>query len=191
MLAHVVHRLVLVLLAVGSMTCACTQSDAPTAAAGTPSPVVSAASPARQTPEPSAGSTAYAAGIKAAPTVFLPETDEFGIVVRTARTDGRVSVDIDRVDMLSGDEGKRAAAAAGQDYSNDYYLVNDNPRTRRYVLANNVKIWLENVTHPDRPGGISVSAWLDYLRGDRGREDLWHLDVERGLVIGIEEQYRP
>jgi hypothetical protein len=190
-----VRRLVLVLLAVGSMTSACTQSGAPTvvaapSSAGSPSQGASD-SPSPATPEPSAESTANAAGIKAAPTVFLPETDEFGIVVRTVRADGRVSIDIDRVDMLSGDEGERAAAADGQDYSNDYYLVNDNPRTRRYVLGTNVKIWLENVTHPDRPGGISVSAWLDYLRGDRGREDLWHLDVERGVVIGIEEQYRP
>jgi hypothetical protein len=123
--------------------------------------------------------------------MYVPETDEFGLVVRTIRSQGRLSVDIDRVDMLSGKEGEQRAAADGQDYSNDYYLVNENPTTRRYVLAGNVKIWLENVTHPDRPGGISVNDWLSYLRGDRGRDGLWHLDVEHGVVVGIEEQYRP
>src|SRR4051794_33003335 len=110
MLARMVCRPVLLLFTVAILT-GCTQSASPS--------VVAAPSPS---PEPSPMSTRYAAGIKAAPTAYLPETDEFGIVVRATRVSGRVSVDIDRVDMLSGDEGERAAAADGQDYSDDYYL---------------------------------------------------------------------
>ncbi|MCU1589632.1 MAG: hypothetical protein JWP11_888 [Frankiales bacterium] len=121
----------------------------------------------------------------------LAETDEFGLVVRAIRSQGRVSVDVDRVDMLSGDEGEKAAAAAGQDYANDYFLVNNNPRTRRYVLAGAVHIWRVDNAHADTPRAVTVTQWLTYLHTPTERKPLFHFDVENGLVVGIEEQYRP
>lgn len=130
-------------------------------------------------------------GIRAAPTVKLAETDEFGLVVRVMEGPGSVAIDVDRVDMLSGEEGERAAAADGADYSNDYYLVNKSPRTRHYVLGPGPELWQVDVAHADQPKLLTLSEWVAYLKTALGRAALFHLDVEQGVVVAIEEQYRP
>lgn len=38
---------------------------------------------------------------------------------------------------------------------------------------------------------MTVSAWLEYVRTDQGRQAMFHFDVEGGVVVGIEEQYFP
>jgi hypothetical protein len=129
--------------------------------------------------------------VKAPPTVRLADTDEFGLVVSAGRRGGAVHVLVDRVDSLTGDEGARAAAARGADYSNDHFEVNDNPRTRDYVLADDVLIWAANPSAVDTPTPMTVTAWLAYLRTAQGRQAMFHLDVESGRVIGVEEQYFP
>ena len=129
--------------------------------------------------------------VKAAPTVRLAETDEFGLVVRAERSNGVVRVTVDRVDSLTGPEGQSAAAARGVDYSNDHIEINDSPRTLDYVLAGDPAVWQANPSDAGNPQPMTVAAWLAYLDTDQGRHAMFHFDVERGRVIGIEEQYYP
>jgi hypothetical protein len=129
--------------------------------------------------------------VKALPTLRLAETDEFGLVVRAERSNGAVLVAVDRVDSLTGNEGERAAAARGADYSNDHFEVNDNPGTRDYVLAEDTAIWRANPSEAGIPKPMTVTAWLAYLRTEQGRQAMFHFDVESGRVVGIEEQYFP
>lgn len=121
----------------------------------------------------------------------LAETDEFGLVVRAERNNGAVRVAVDRVDSLSGKEGERAAAARGADYSNDHFEVNDSPRTRDYVLADDVVIWQANPSDVGSPKRMTATQWLAYLRTDQGHQAMFHFDAEGGRIVGIEEQYFP
>lgn len=129
--------------------------------------------------------------VKAPPTVRLAETDEFGLVVRAERRDGAIQVTVDRVDSLTGGEGERAAMARGADFSNDHVEVNDSPRTREYVLADDVVIWQSNPFEVGSPQRMTVAEWLAYLRTDQGRQAMFHFDLSGGRVVGIEEQYFP
>jgi hypothetical protein len=129
--------------------------------------------------------------IKAPPTLRLLETDEFGLVVHAEQVKGAVQVTLDRVDSLTGDEGQRVAQERGADYSNDHLEVNDSPRTRDYVLAADVVIWRSNPSDVAHPTSITVDQWLAYLRSVEGHQALYHLDVEGGRVIGVEQQYFP
>jgi hypothetical protein len=123
--------------------------------------------------------------------VRLAETDEFGLVVRADRSKGAVRVAVDRVDSLTGSEGERAAAARGADYSNDHFEVNDSPRTRDYVLADDIVIWSANPADVRSPKPMTVTEWLAYVRTGQGRQAMFHFDVEGGRVVGVEEQYFP
>ena len=111
--------------------------------------------------------------------------------MRAERSNGAVQVAVDRVDSLTGEAGERAAAARGVDYSNDHFEVNDSPRTRDYVLADDVVIWQANPPDVGSPNPMTVTEWLAYLRTGQGRQAMFHFDVEGGRVVGVEEQYFP
>ena len=173
----------LVGLALASALGGCTQdSSRPSTAAPTSSATPGAVPSQERTGE-----------IKAPPTVRLKETDEFGIVVKAERRNGALWISVDRVDSLTGRQAEQAAAARGMDYANDHFEVNDNPRTRDYVLAKNVQIWLANPSDVASPKPLRVSEWLGYLARTRDseRRPMFHLDVEGGHVVGVEEQYFP
>jgi hypothetical protein len=144
-------------------------------------------------PSPSKADEERDGVVKAGPTVRLRETDEFGIVVKSERRSGAIQVTVDRVDSLTGEEGARAAAARGMDYSNDHFEVNENARTRVYTLAQDVEIWLANPSDVGSPKPLTVSEWRNYVARTSSREGppMFHFDVEDGRVIGIEEQYFP
>ena len=136
--------------------------------------------------------SSVAVDVKAPPPVRIAQTDEFGLLVAVRETPEGLEVDVDRVDMLGGQEAEDAAAARGTDVSNDYFLVNDNPRLRTYRIAPDAVVWGGIVFGRDLRG---VRIRLDELRAyiDDGPDNLtlFHLDVEGDQVVGIEEQYRP
>jgi len=153
-----------------------------------PSPTVSVSPSASVPVSPSASAPAVAERIKAPKATRLDRTDEFGLVhvVRVG------AVDVDRVDMLSGVEAERAAAAHGGEVSNDYFLVNDNPRLRRYDVRPDAIVWgsIGMVGQPDAKR-VTLAAWYRFLATDAGKHTLFHLTVQDGAVVGIEEQYQP
>ena len=130
--------------------------------------------------------------IKAPPPAKLAETDEFGLVTGLARRGTRLEADVDRVDMLGGAEAEAAAAAAHADFSNDYFLVNDNPRLRHYRIAPDAVVW-GSIGLSGRPEAArsDLGAWAAFVETRQGKETLFHFDVQDDVVIAIEEQYRP
>ena len=131
--------------------------------------------------------------IRAAPRQRIEETDEFGLVASITRSaDGSVTVQIDRVDMLGGAEAEAAAAAQADEVSNDYYLVNDNPQLRSYTVPPTAVIWgsIRLQGTPD-VARVSFADWVEFVTGEESDDTLFHLDVEDGLVVAVEEQYRP
>ena len=176
-------------------------SDTPNAGAPSPSEIPSIAS----APPATAGAAAPSAVadeerdgvVKAGPTVRLRETDEFGIVASAMRRDGSVVVTVDRVDSLTGDEAERAAIAHGDaepgdgGVPNDHYEVNDNPTTRTYTLAAHPDIWKANPSDVGSPKPMTVDEWLAYVNKRTEYPPMFHFDVERDEVVGIEQQYFP
>lgn len=160
-------------------------SSARWSASSSPTPASPTATAPKSTGEPNGV-------VKAPPTVRLAESDEFGLVVRAAQVDGSVRATVDRVDSLTGEEGERAAAARGADYSNDHFEVNDSAKTREYVFADDVAIWLVSMGDLVSTKPVTVTEWLAYVRTDQGRAAMFHFDLAAdGRVGGVEEQYFP
>ncbi|MCW2607817.1 MAG: hypothetical protein JWO60_2510, partial [Frankiales bacterium] len=142
--------------------------------------------PATSEPSPSASA------VHAPPAVRLAETDEFGRVTAVREADGGLEVDVDRVDMLDGQAAAEAAAAHGDPLDTDYYLVDDNPTTRTYRVPAGAVVWGSiGLSRQVEPVRVSQQRWREFVQTDLGRRTLFHLDVEDGAVVGIEEQYLP
>jgi hypothetical protein len=134
-----------------------------------------------------------AAGIKAPPPTQLTHTDEFG-VVKAVRTRGdALEVDIDRVDMLGGAEAEAAAAAAGTEVSNDYFLRNDNPLVRTYRVSPTAVVWgnIAMLHQGSDARRTTLARWEEYVGTASAELTLFHFEISDGVVVGIEEQYRP
>jgi hypothetical protein len=134
-----------------------------------------------------------AGGIKAPPPTQLTHTDEFG-VVKAVRTRGdALEVDIDRVDMLGGAEAEAAAAAAGTEVSNDYFLRNDNPLVRTYRVSPTAVVWgnIAMLHQGSDARRTTLARWQEYVGTASAELTLFHFEISDGVVVGIEEQYRP
>jgi hypothetical protein len=134
-----------------------------------------------------------ASGIKAPPPTELMRTDEFGLVKALRRTGDGLEVDVDRVDMLGGAEAAAAAAAAGTDVSNDYFLRNDNQTLRTYKISPAAVVWGNITMLQKEPGAqrTTLARWLDFVGSPAAKDTLFHFEISDGLIVGIEEQYRP
>lgn len=95
--------------------------------------------------------------------------------------------------MLGGAEAEAAAASRGTDVTNDYFLVNDNPRLRTYRISPDAVVWgsikLHRTVEASRMRLDDLVAFVTSAPEDD--LTLFHLDVQGGIVVGIEEQYRP
>ena len=165
----------------------------PPSAPGTDAPegVPSAPPPGPPPPPPPAPSSAP--GVRAPAALRLTATDEFGRVTAVREGPEGLEVDVDRVDWLSGQEAVDIAAGRGEEPGGDYHLVDDSPRTRTYGLSDEVAVWgsLGFGVEPSMPERVTLDRWRTFLKTAVGRQTLFHLEVEDGVVLGIEEQYRP
>ena len=77
--------------------------------------------------------------------------------------------------------------------SNDYYLVDDHPTLRRYRISHQAVVWGSlGLGRTVEPQQVPLEHLLTFLRTDPDRSStLFHLEVEDGVVVGVEEQYRP
>jgi hypothetical protein len=125
--------------------------------------------------------------------------------------DGSSHLEIDYVLFYLGDEAHAQAAARGAEAPNDLFIVNDNPRLRDFPIAAGTSV--EVVCFETEPGcpspaGATVPGGLpaitlpvvDWIAqggaggpgGLFGRySDLFHVTIEGGQVVALEEQYVP
>jgi hypothetical protein len=110
--------------------------------------------------------------------------------------DGTRRVRFDLAYFLTGDEAEEAANAHGDEFVNDYYIVNDNDRLRLLPLADEVEVeYIPVGACCDLQAG-NVDAWLEAVLGtnqtDYGGKDVpWWFTVEGGEITKIEQQYLP
>jgi hypothetical protein len=162
-------------------------ASSPTAA---PSPTASPQPSEEPTAEPSASPT------PARPA--LPDGTHFVYVTAAERRDdGSAGVTVDLAYFLTGEEGERAAADHGDEFVNDYYIVNDNPRLRTLPVAADADVrYLPAGAASTELQPGSLDAWLGgILRSnptDYGGSDVpWWFTVRDGVVTRIEQQYLP
>jgi hypothetical protein len=133
------------------------------------------------------------AGLRTGRAARIGRTDEFGIAARLTEIGPKTFVDIDRVDWLTGADAERAAAEHGDSVDSEYYLVNDSAELRRYVVSPDADVFGSiMLTGKPEHSRVPLSAWTAFVRDDsRAKDTLFHLHVENGQVVQIEEQYRP
>ena len=88
--------------------------------------------------------------------------------------------------FLSGDEAEKAAAAKGDEVTNDYYIVNDNPRLRTLFARGDTKV----VVLVGDGAKTTTSNVADFAV-ERNRDAGFWVTIEDGIVTSIEEQYQP
>jgi hypothetical protein len=149
--------------------------------------------PSQTTTCETAADHVVAPGIKAPPPTQLAHTDEFGLAKAVRVHGSQIEVDVDRVDMLGGAEAQAAAAAAGTDVSNDYFLRNDNPALRTYRVSPTAVVWGNIAMLHKEPGAArtTLARWEQYVHSPDSELTLFHFQITAGVVTGIEEQYRP
>lgn len=134
-----------------------------------------------------------AAGVAAPPPVHLPRTSEFGLVRALTTTGAGLRVSVDRVDMLVGDRARAEAARRGEDPLVDDFLVDDRPELRTYPISPVAVVWGSiGLTGEPTPSRVPLSDWLRFCRTPAAAHTLFHFETTQvGVVVGIEEQYRP
>ena len=93
----------------------------------------------------------------------------------------------------AGRRRSRRRGPVGQEPGGDYYVVDDETRTRTYRLTDETVFWgsIGLGAEPSTPRRVTLERWRDFLPTPVGGQTLWHVDVEDGVAVGIEEQYRP
>jgi hypothetical protein len=154
-----------------------------TQASSTPPPAT-----ATSTPQPT-GSEQLGGGA-----VVLPD-GRHPVFFSKVDTAGR-KVTFDLIVFLTGDAAEKEAKKRGQEFLNDYFVVNDNPKLRTLPINNSAKILVVNMGAPDPTHLITFS--LAEL-GDRVNEatskgygsGIFWITVRGDRITLIEEQFVP
>jgi hypothetical protein len=174
--------------AAASLTGAAGGTDAVLTPYGGPAPAASAGS---ATATPTGVPAPVAAGIVAPPPQRLAETDDFGRISDIAQDGSWLRVE--RYDMLTGEEAERAAAAEGRTPDAGYYLRFRPESWTRYDVSSDAAVWgsilLSGTVEHTRENLPRLVKFVDDAPGSQ--QALFHLDVQDGVIVGIEEQYRP
>ena len=113
------------------------------------------------------------------------------------------TVEFDLAEMLTGEEGRAAAEAAGaigpgETLDNDYYIRNRNDRLRTLRLADDVKLEVIDWPNCCEPVDGDLAEWAELFRPGadttgryRGPTSPYWLTVRGGVVVTIHEQYLP
>ncbi|UQU62321.1 hypothetical protein COUCH_25195 [Couchioplanes caeruleus] len=182
------------LFALSLLAAGCQKSPAestPTKAPSVPSAAVSAATPAGggdETPATSAttpatsGTKPVAAGTQAA------IGDGRWPAYVTAVSEGTLTMDL--VEFLTGDKAakewkKRYPGESDETPPNDYFIVNDNKKTRTLPLASKVPVLVTDgdATADTEVGVAGLKKRLEHT--------LYWLTVKGGKVVKVQEQFLP
>jgi hypothetical protein len=134
-----------------------------------------------------------------APSAELKDGRHFGFI---KRVDFRTSTIVfDLAYLLSGEKANQAAAARGYEtpVSNDYFVVNDNPKLRTLRLASDVEILLLDWKRccsaffsADRERFQASFRIKHFPTGNyQGKYGSYWLTVQDGAVVKIQNRYQP
>ena len=139
-----------------------------------------------ETPEPSGSAAAS-----------LEDGRHFVYVESASRlANGRTRVRLDLAYFYQGGRAEREAAERGDEVVSGYYVVNDNPRLRTLVLADEVEVEYIPATQCCELQSGDIDAWVEAVLESNptdyaGTNAPWWFTVEGGKVTRIEQQYLP
>lgn len=140
-----------------------------------------------ETPEPSASESPV-----------LEDGRHFVFVKGASRLEGgSTRVRFDLAYFLTGEEGEEAAAAHDDEFVNDYYIVNDNPRLRTLPLADEVEVRYIPGSQCCELRPWDIDSWVEAIGLATNPTDYpgtnvpWWFTVEGGEITLIEQQYLP
>ena len=192
--ALIVGAIVLALLSIGAGALIALSSSDERAQTTNPSSTPS------QTSGPS-GSSQPSASVTPEPSASQSPVLEDGhhfVYATTAirRADGSTKVRFDLAYFYTGAKAEAAAADHGDEVTDGYYIVNDNPRLRTLHVADDVEVEYipENNCCELQPGNID--AWTEAVLATNptdyaGTNVPWWFTVEGGQITRIEQQHLP
>ncbi len=195
-----VNRRLLPALLVALALAACA-SDDPTVGATGETAVVDPTGVKAPTGATGATAGTGATGETGPPAAELEDGEHFGFVEEVDPAGGTLVLDL--AYFLTGEAANEAAAEHGDEVPvpNDYYIVNDNPRLRTLVLADDLELalldWnrccdevfegdLEVFARAIQEGTVESDGFMY-----QGSLSPYWLTVRNGEVVHIEEQYLP
>jgi hypothetical protein len=119
-----------------------------------------------------------------------------GIITRVWMDGSTRKIEIDYVDYLTGAEAVAAAAAAGEEAVNDYWVRNENSKLRTFTVSNSAAITLDDRSLP--PAHLVPLSWAEFsaawgLTGEEAvvRHSLWWIERSGTTVVRIDQQFQP
>ncbi len=166
-------------------------SPAPTAASspGSPSP----------SPEPSESPSEEASeSVSPAPSgEILPDGRSFVYAKEVAQGTAGPELTFDLAEFLTDEAAQEAADARGDEVTNGYYIVNDNPRLRTMPIAPDAAVrYVPEGTCCNLKAG-NLEAWSEAVNGTAQtdyppmRYTGWWITVLDGEIVRIAEQWVP
>jgi hypothetical protein len=110
-----------------------------------------------------------------------------GFVKRAYEQGGQRRIDIDYADFLTGSAAEAAAAAAGDEFENDYYISNLNPRLRSFrVTAGTFEL---PQGQPDEPRHGDWAEFKEHV--EQFPHTFWWIERRGDEVLLVEGQWVP
>ena len=192
--ALIVGAIVLALLSIGAGALIALSDDQPRATGPTPS------SSSTPTPQPSAStdpSSSETPEPSASRSPVLEDGRHFVYVETAFRpANGAARVRFDLAYLYTGAKAASEAAERGDEVTDGYYIVNDNPRLRTLPIADDVEVEYVPVDNCCELRSGDIDAWLEAVLATNptdyaGTNVPWWITVEGGEITRIEEQYLP
>jgi hypothetical protein len=189
----IVGAAVLALLSVGAGALIALSDGDERAESPSPTPSTTPTPSSSESPEPSETPEA------SEPESPVLEDGRHFVYVKSATTsdDGQTRVRFDLAYFLTGEEGEQAAADHDDEFTNDYYIVNDNPRLRTLPLADEVEVGYIPGSQCCELQAWIIEDWLEAIGLSTNPSDYpgknvpWWFTVEGGEIVRIEQQYLP
>lgn len=141
-----------------------------------------------------------------APTV-KPTVKPTQAVLKTDLKDGRhyaylkgldttkLTLTVDVVQFLTGEEAEKAAAEDGEE-AYDYYIRNQNPQLRTLTLASNVTVVVNTLTAEETGSSskdttITLAKLRSYFDKGEAQKRVFYVTLSGSRIVKINEQYLP
>lgn len=128
----------------------------------------------------------------------LEDGRHFVYVKRASRLEnGTTRIRFDLAYFYQGQRAEREAAERGDEVVSGYYIVNDNPRLRTLLLADEVEVEYIPESQCCQLQPWDIDSWSEAIGlstnpGDYpGTNVPWWFTVKGGRITGIEQQYLP